>query len=305
MSHSKRNSTRAFFTPHERAELKGRWGTNSTRLTRDSFLPFGSCNLCLLQARDPVSCSTGGHLFCRECALSNLLAQNKDIKRLKKEATRKKAEEDDERQLADAEAQAKALASFERTQAGEDVPSGQKRKRQDEAGEDRESKRKGEDSSFWIPSQTQGAKHENTKTLKQTPLCPVNTKPHDFSLKGLVTVKFNEPQSTDDQNKSRICPSCDKTLSNSTKAMLAIPCGHVMCKSCSDKFQKPPDKSAHDQDTDEPARCYVCQGDLTPSTEKSESKIGRGLIELRSDGTGFAGGGENMVKREGLAFQFG
>ena len=82
----KRNTSLAFFTAHERDELRSTWGSQSTRLTRDSFLTFGSCQLCLLPARDPVSCGSDGHLFCRECAVNNLLAQSKELKRLKKEA---------------------------------------------------------------------------------------------------------------------------------------------------------------------------------------------------------------------------
>ncbi|CAI4219490.1 unnamed protein product [Parascedosporium putredinis] len=76
MSHSKRNTTRPVFTAHERALARAAWTSSSARLTRDSFLPFGSCNLCLEPARDPVSCHRGD-VFCRECALANLLAQKR------------------------------------------------------------------------------------------------------------------------------------------------------------------------------------------------------------------------------------
>ena len=92
MSHSKRNTSLAFFTAYEREEAGQHWGSKSTRLTRESFLPFGSCLLCLLPARDPVSCPSHGHLFCRECAVNNLLAQNKELKRLKREAEKRKLE---------------------------------------------------------------------------------------------------------------------------------------------------------------------------------------------------------------------
>lgn len=63
-------------------------------------------------------------------------------------------------------------------------------------------------------------------------------------------------------------------------------------------------------------RCYVCQEDVTPGRkvkksskagdggkEKEKDRAERGLVELKSDGTGFAGGGANMVKRQGVAFQ--
>ncbi|KAH0122756.1 hypothetical protein KCU67_g17935, partial [Aureobasidium melanogenum] len=118
MSHSKHNTSLAFFTAHERAELKTTWGSQSTRLTRDSFLPFGSCRLCLLPARDPVSCPSHGHLFCRECALSNLLAQKKEIKRLEKDYVQKRQEEAERREQEREQERERAVQDFELVQQG-------------------------------------------------------------------------------------------------------------------------------------------------------------------------------------------
>ncbi|KAL8872374.1 MAG: hypothetical protein Q9174_001979 [Haloplaca sp. 1 TL-2023] len=63
----------------------------------------------------------------------------------------------------------------------------------------------------------------------------------------------------------------------------------------------------------EKVRCYVCSTDLTPSKKKKgkgkeenggkEKGPGRGMVELRSEGTGFAGGGKNIASRSGVAFQ--
>lgn len=52
--------------------------------------------------------------------------------------------------------------------------------------------------------------------------------------------------------------------------------------------------------------CYVCDTDLRGSRhEKDGGKAGlkSGLVEIKSEGTGFAGGGTNMAKRQGVAFQ--
>src|SRR3954471_8764457 len=87
---------KTIFTSFERNALKDRWGSQATRLTRDSFLPFGSCQLCLLPSVDPVCCPSGD-IFCRECAVTNLLAQRKEMKRLEKMAERQKVEDEDQK----------------------------------------------------------------------------------------------------------------------------------------------------------------------------------------------------------------
>ncbi|UNI19682.1 hypothetical protein JDV02_005854 [Purpureocillium takamizusanense] len=117
MAHSKRNTSRAVFTSHERELAKSNWSTSSARLNRDSFLPFGSCGLCLGIARGPVSCPRGD-IFCRECALANLLTQKKELKRADK--ARRDADLETQRQRAaeDEEDRERAVRDFEMTQAG-------------------------------------------------------------------------------------------------------------------------------------------------------------------------------------------
>jgi len=305
-----------------------------------------------------VACPSHGHLFCRECAISNLLAQNTELKRLKRLAEQRKLEDADEKSLEDAENHSQAVAEFERVQAGlsarpnaapkkraaagmngkssdrqevEVGNSGVKRKFESDESksadlaqvENGKSQRResGQDGgnaelpAFWVPSRIPDHKKADLKIAKQQPTCPAAAvdQPHDFSLKTLITVRFgNGTTSGTSGSTSRTCPSCDKALSNSSKAVIAKPCGHVLCKSCSDKFQKPPEKSAHEATYDDTVRCYVCQEDITPGSRskrkdkgsgEKEAKVERGLVELSTDGTGFAGGGKNMVKKHGLAFQ--
>jgi nitric oxide synthase-interacting protein len=114
MAHSKRNTSLPHFTSYERSLLRSTWGTQRTRLSRESFLPFGSCQLCLQPARPPVvACAANGDLFCRECAISDLLAQRKEIKRLERlrEEARKRMAEDDAQVLE--QARARELQEFE------------------------------------------------------------------------------------------------------------------------------------------------------------------------------------------------
>lgn len=177
--------------------------------------------------------------------------------------------------------------------------------------------------SFWVPTETPEGNHKAEKKVKQAPTCPASQpdKPHALSLKGLTSVHFTDEKSSETGKPVHTCPSCKKTLTNSTKAVLAIPCGHVLCKPCVGKFLTPDQRhhrDAHD-DTPQPesVHCYVCDADLTPKPETKEKESRKdkkekkekekgpspGLVEIRTEGTGFAGGGKNIVKREGVAFQ--
>lgn len=129
-----------------------------------------------------------------------------------------------------------------------------------------------------------------------------------------MTINFAEEESKDTKTKTRICPSCKKGLSNSSKGMLAKPCGHVLCKACAAQFMIPsgkgdPHASSEDAAGPDSVRCYTCDADVTErpskksSDKKEKDKIRPGIVELKSEGTGFSAGGTNEVKKSGTAFQ--
>ncbi|OAL48158.1 hypothetical protein IQ07DRAFT_570542 [Pyrenochaeta sp. DS3sAY3a] len=351
------------FTAHERNALKDRWGTQATRLTRDSFLPFGSCQLCLLPAVDPVCCPQGD-LFCRECAMTNLLAQRKEIKRLEKESERQKLEATDATLRDEEAARLRAIEDFEAVQMGLSVKGGGAASHTDQAQDAAAStaprkppKRKFELDeqelariaqadhhkarrtltsehaastthlpSFWVPAETPTAHYAPAPKSSTTPICPASdaAHPHALSLKSLTSVVFHEDTSPETGEKARTCPSCRKALSNSTKAVVAVPCGHVLCKMCVDKFLTPehrhhrdaheglggPEDTAEAEAEAQSLHCYVCDADLSgvggvgkKRKKEKEGAVKPGLVQIRSEGTGFASGGQAMAKRQGVAFQ--
>ncbi|KAL1964970.1 hypothetical protein VTN77DRAFT_6170 [Rasamsonia byssochlamydoides] len=376
MAHSKRNTSLPHFTSYERSLLRADWGTKRTRLTRESFLPFGSCRLCMQPARAPVvACATNGDLFCRECAINDLLAQRKEIKRLEREReeARRRMAEEDARTLE--EAKMRELREFELVSMGLEgaANNGKKRKATEaevdaateafrqreidvngkrrkvfELGEaemaryakaeqerlkkeierERAESNKSALPSFWVPSQTPSTETDITaKPIKLSPICPgsSNGNRHEYSLKTLVDVHFTEEKVEDlnstEPQVSRICPSCKKVLTNGLKAMLTKPCGHVICLPCVNKFMTPETTLDPHKDDNEKCAvgrilCYVCETDITPEAKSSKSKnkdkegngnhhskIKPGLVEISAEGTGFAGGGDNIAEKAGVAFQ--
>lgn len=78
---------------------------------------FDACSLCLQRARNPMACQRG-HFYCRECVLSDLLAQKKDIKRHQAKLETMAREEEEQRVQAKSAARERVLLDFERKHLG-------------------------------------------------------------------------------------------------------------------------------------------------------------------------------------------
>ncbi|PPR03374.1 hypothetical protein CVT24_012499 [Panaeolus cyanescens] len=303
---------------------------------------FDACALCLNSAREPLVCQEG-HLFCKECVYTDLLTQKKDIKRQKDRLVSLKKEAEEERARARQAARERVLEEFERGQLGlsggvssiaakakamaeaDEPKTGSKRKfefsadtvktlaaeaeeaamRQIEKEQAAALKAKLPD--FWLPSltPTYKANLSEPKTLDDLKIpshtmCRGGVEAHPLALKGLIPIHFtmytasspptgsaNSTPSTSTSTTTKqaegepMCPSCKKRLSNNILLFCSKACGHVTCKTCTDTLVKPA------------LQCIVCDKKL----QKDD------VIELKREGTGFAGGGLAETKKSGIAFQ--
>lgn len=78
-----------------------------------------------MRAREPVACPMGD-LFCRECAVENLLSQHKEIKRMQAELDRRREEEEEGRRREEEEVRGRSVREFELLQMGLEVSGGGK-----------------------------------------------------------------------------------------------------------------------------------------------------------------------------------
>lgn len=337
--HSKNNTASSVFSYAEYKKLD--YGTKRQRLGNESMRRFDACSLCLQRVRDPVACSQG-HLFCKECVYTDLLTQKKDIKRQKERLEQMKREAEEERERAKEAARERVLLEFEKGQLGlgkssltglttsskDDTkePRGVKRKFEFDASTVDTLTREAEEAAlrqiereqverlraklpdFWLPSltptYTSRELPSSFKDIKIQTTCRGGEPAHPLSLKNLVPVQFtflerkstaqsvaSTPASTStvsdnakpkgEDNAEAICPSCKKTLSNSIIMFLMKPCSHVVCKTCTESLIRPS------------KQCVVCDKELG---EKD-------IIELKREGTGFAGGGIAETRKSGIAFQ--
>jgi nitric oxide synthase-interacting protein len=239
---AKNTTTQANLSYYERLKLKQ--STAARRLGQESFKPLDACNLCLSRASDPVACGDA-HIFCRECAISDLLAQKAGIEAQK--AQLRAWEDDDARRRADARdaARARVVADFERgmglaggrgtvavgaaavvggrfrlDEAAVEAAAREAEERagaaiEAEAGEARRAKI----AAFWLPANAPSAPLGPLKAVKLQTLCHVGGagKAHPIALKALLPVVLKYPPGNKGQPT---CPSCQRDLSNASGAVL-------------------------------------------------------------------------------------
>ncbi|KAK6908311.1 nitric oxide synthase-interacting protein [Kwoniella mangroviensis CBS 8886] len=334
-SHAKNNTTQSTLSYYERTLL--RKDGAARRLGRDSFKPLDACYLCLSKVNDPVSCSSG-HIYCRECCISDLISQKAGIEAKKREMERWEESERSEREEAKLKARERVVSDFEKgmslggSSTVKRIPIGEDKDKSttkskfeldnnavEKVAKEAEEKalrvmeleqsesRKAKLAAFWLPSLTPEAKLGPLKDVKLQTLCHVGGSPHPISRKTLLPVILTYPPSS---TSKPICPTCTKELSNATSSILLS--SRQPIPSANGDGDEGRKKKKQKKDKEE---AYVCghvicqtcsdtivkpQGRCCVCDAKVEDS---GRILLGKEGTGFAAAGGAEVKREGVAFR--
>jgi len=206
---AKNNTTQANLSYYERSLL--RKVNQAQRLGGDSFKPLDSCYLCLSKTFDPVACSQG-HIYCRECIVSNLITQKAGIDAQRREMDRWEENDYGEREQARQNARDRVVADFEKgmglgvvggrgimgdgNKAGSSKAGGKfelDRESLEKATRDAEDKakkqlevehaesRKAKLAAYWLPSMAPEAKLGPVKDIKLQTLCHMGQHPHPVS----------------------------------------------------------------------------------------------------------------------------
>ncbi|GJE93158.1 hypothetical protein PsYK624_093170 [Phanerochaete sordida] len=163
---------------------------------------------------------------------------------------------------------------------------------------------------FWLPSLTptysSSGPPVSLQDVKLQTTCRGGDPAHHLTRKQLIPVNFiydnssgrppasveSTPATEDGEISSStaskgkgesnpMCPSCKKTFSNTSLMFIMKPCGHVVCKTCTDQLVKPG------------KQCISCDISLTD----------KDIIALVREGTGYAAGGLAETSKRGIAFQ--
>lgn len=209
---AKNATTQSILSHAERDRLKREGRTK--RLGGESFRPFDHCHLCLSKLVSPVSCSKG-HMYCRECALADLIQQKAAIEAHKREMERWEAQEAAEKEAARRAARNRVVADFEKgmgfglgvgsSSSGTSNGSGtggvgsrigdatDKKRTMEELAQQAEDRaarkieeeqaeaRKAKMPAFWLPSLAPEGRSGPLKDVKLQTICQFGEGPHPFS----------------------------------------------------------------------------------------------------------------------------
>lgn len=287
--HSKNSTAGAFFTSAERGKLN--YGTKRARLGRDSLRPSTSCHICLQTAfphRGPVICPQG-HLFCRECIITDLLEQRQRAQAAHHNKRQRTKEMERRREIEEMARQHQEIKEFSALNSGratfkkENAKTDGDSKSQSNIATPETKVSSSSSLPFWLPSKAPTI--SNNPSLPSNPdnrtYCPTSTH-HNLDRKSLITVNWK----VESKDSVIVCGGgCGRELSSSqtllvsgsgnTGLRLSRACGHVICHKCIDA-------------TAVMDRCLQCGGRWTKNSIHNEADKNRPWIDLVGEGGGFA-----------------
>jgi len=302
---------------------------------------FDACALCLQTAREPVACNKG-HLFCKECAYTDLVTQLNDIKRQKIRLENLKREAEEEKERAREAARERVLLEFEKGQLGLAAPMssittsgatdskesrGTKRKfafdsttaetlareaeevalRQIEKEQAEALKHKLPD--FWLPSLTPTYASTGTPTsltdVKLQTTCRGGNPPHPLLRKNLIPVKFAFDTSSNGASSSI---TSTPSIANGDAEQPRPKKDEdriAICPSCKKGFSN--SVLMFLMKPCGHVTCKTCTDSLVKPAKQCvvcDIKLGgKDIISLTREGTGYAAGGLAETSKKGVAFQ--
>ncbi|KAH8929384.1 hypothetical protein BT69DRAFT_1311195 [Atractiella rhizophila] len=331
--HSKNNTAGSAFTYHERQSLNVDYGSKRQRLGAESMLQFDSCTLCQSSAREPMVCEEG-HLYCKECVLSDLVVQKSSIQRQTLLLQKLAADEASSLALAKQKARERVLEDFERSQsfsgskaatngkskgssgdvkegngAGTAAGAGVKRKRVELEEEEISSRIASYENEAALEIEREAAIARKAKLPNfWLPSLTPSAAPDKLKAGELKTLcrAVDPPHPMNlkglmkvsfkegKEGEGKVCACCERVLNNGIK-IFALKCSHILCSTCIDKLCGE-------------GRCAVCDVSFDETAEPAaDANVGRegngeGKKKKRKKGKGK---GIIELKREGTGYASG
>ncbi|CDO70051.1 hypothetical protein BN946_scf184601.g4 [Trametes cinnabarina] len=297
--HSKNNTASSIFSYAEYKKLD--YGTKRQRLGNESMRRFDACALCLQRARDPVACQKG-HLFCRECALTDLVTQINDIKRQKVRLEAMKKEAEEERQRVREAARERVLREFEKRQLGLAATSTISTSARAESSEGRGTKRKFDFDASTVDALAREAEEAALRQIEREQAEALKSKLPDFWLPSLTPTYTSNgpPKSLSDVKLQTMCHGGNPAHPLTRKNLILVKWTFDTSSNVPPKsVESTPATEAGDQsvepkakaprDDERPPICPSCKKQLSNNT----------LMHS----TGYAAGGMAETSKRGVAFQ--
>lgn len=246
--HARNCTAGAVYTYHEKKKDNKAcgYGTQQSRIGKDSVKDFDCCCLTLQPCRNPVV-TPDGYLYDKEAILEYVIHQKKEIaRRMKEYENQQKKETDEMAELAKAEEESKAQKFMEMEKS---IVSKKKETNEPLAVAGSSSSisniANGRDKvlpSFWVPSLTPDSGKGKMKKPEKSVLCPMSGKP--LKVKDLIPIHFTEVNDPDDKRplitrRDRyMCSVTHDVLGNSVPCAVLRTSGKIVTMECFEKLIK-------------------------------------------------------------------